>query len=537
MAITGNSPQKSQKSDIKTKDVQLDETLSDIDSNSSETELLSANDIKKNAPLRLKNKDNKHTLSESEVESVEEYFQTFLLETTRQSHSTVYDIIKDHGKKENFDQDEIIISQGETGMFVYILLSGCADVMSADGHIMRRICVGEIFGEMSVLFSRPVSANVKAHTNVSVVTIPKKIVKGLLKESIGDIDAIDWCIKRRYLPLGKSVDSARMYRRLTLSIFKTIPVFLSWSEHMLKDLIISMEDKLLILYPERSYIVIEDDPLMSMFILIHGKVELKQGHRVVAALNIRNTDDPFVFSESILYCENQLSTVNIQALSNCQVIQVRKDSIMNVLDKSPTQLNDFLGTRKQYEAFKARFGSIYSYYEADLQVEVLLRYLKTCAVYAKSEADNLLDKIFKSGYHEYHLGERIDVDRDIGVYEALLVVRGELVHKPNKFIDNSNVVGVNRICTYEFERQDASMIDLNCAQEFNGESAEMVQLVVRGTGSVIALESSKCLSLKAKTRCLLLKIPRPDQIAAQSVEVPYVNGGDKTQSVRDLELV
>lgn len=73
---------------------------------------------------------------------------------------------------------ETIVRQGETGDCMYVIQSGQAEVVqSTDGREVRLAVLGprDVFGEMAIFQKETRSADVRALTNVRVLTVDKKI--------------------------------------------------------------------------------------------------------------------------------------------------------------------------------------------------------------------------------------------------------------------------------------------------------------------------------------------------------------------------
>ncbi len=71
---------------------------------------------------------------------------------------------------EAFAAGDVIVSQGDEGTSMYIVVEGEVDV-SYDEQRSVRLGVGESFGEMSLIDKRPRSATVTAATDVTLAPI------------------------------------------------------------------------------------------------------------------------------------------------------------------------------------------------------------------------------------------------------------------------------------------------------------------------------------------------------------------------------
>lgn len=378
-------------------------------------------------------------LLENDCVSAEEHLQNFLIQTLGKSDSRVYDIISKHGRKRTFYPKEWVLKSGETRKGIFIILDGSVEVMTSDcSEVINRLNAGAIFGDISTLFDIPVSANVKVSRDVTLVNLPVEIILDLFKNA-KDLDIIDWFIQCRYLPSGTAVDSSRTYRRLALGIIKHLPLFSNWTDEMVKQLILLFEHTIVTLYPENSIIVLEQDPLTSVFVIISGKFQIKEGSRVIKTIAISPDSDPFVYTELALIVNGKLSPVTIKALSNCQVIHLKREWTMRVLERFPDHMDAFSDVARLFRISYERLSKIYLKNEADLQIELLCFYLKSSRLYSGFSPEQLWRLILNGNIREFEVGSSVLLETNPERYESIIVVRGEvkvIQEKVSNKIDN-----------------------------------------------------------------------------------------------------
>jgi CRP-like cAMP-binding protein len=84
-----------------------------------------------------------------------------------------------------FNGGEVIIRQGEAGNFMYEILDGQVEVFQErDGKEVRLAVLGkgDFFGEMAIFERELRSATVRAHGEVRVLTVDKKILLRRISE-------------------------------------------------------------------------------------------------------------------------------------------------------------------------------------------------------------------------------------------------------------------------------------------------------------------------------------------------------------------
>ena len=87
--------------------------------------------------------------------------------------------IHDLGFK-SFKYRDIIISKGQPGSHLYIIVAGKVAVVDDQDNVITYLCNGEVFGEMSLISGKPVGATVKAVSPTTVFRLDSKDFKSIL---------------------------------------------------------------------------------------------------------------------------------------------------------------------------------------------------------------------------------------------------------------------------------------------------------------------------------------------------------------------
>jgi CRP/FNR family transcriptional regulator, cyclic AMP receptor protein len=82
-------------------------------------------------------------------------------------------LVRADADTETYEPEAVIISQGEPGDRMYILLEGTV-IVSSDGRDIATLGPGNLFGEMCVINEEARSATVRARSAVRVVAITRK---------------------------------------------------------------------------------------------------------------------------------------------------------------------------------------------------------------------------------------------------------------------------------------------------------------------------------------------------------------------------
>jgi CRP-like cAMP-binding protein len=103
-------------------------------------------------------------------------------------------------RMERFLPGERVVSQGQPGQELYVIVEGRADVMVEQNglsSVVNQLAQGQFFGEMSLLTGDPRSATVVATTVLKVLVVGKDGLVQLVQEDRGVIERIGAVVARR----------------------------------------------------------------------------------------------------------------------------------------------------------------------------------------------------------------------------------------------------------------------------------------------------------------------------------------------------
>lgn len=86
------------------------------------------------------------------------------------SENNLKDIVSSLTMKK-YNPDKFILHKGQPGKHIYIIVSGNVSVINDDGNIIVNLGEGEIFGDMSLLSGKPVSASIKTVDHVKALLL------------------------------------------------------------------------------------------------------------------------------------------------------------------------------------------------------------------------------------------------------------------------------------------------------------------------------------------------------------------------------
>lgn len=83
---------------------------------------------------------------------------------------------------ENYDWGFLIAQKGDPGTQLYIIISGCVEVVDDDGVVLAEMKTGEVFGEMSLLSGERVTTTIQASEPCEIATMSQKNFSHILKK-------------------------------------------------------------------------------------------------------------------------------------------------------------------------------------------------------------------------------------------------------------------------------------------------------------------------------------------------------------------
>lgn len=109
-----------------------------------------------------------------------------------------------------YDENDIILREGDTDTNLYKVLSGNVEVYSGFGtdreNILGILSEGDYFGEMGLLTGAPAIYTVIAYNNPLVLSVEKDDLFSYVKQNYSDLIAIMENMARSMLNMKKNID-------------------------------------------------------------------------------------------------------------------------------------------------------------------------------------------------------------------------------------------------------------------------------------------------------------------------------------------
>jgi CRP-like cAMP-binding protein len=109
------------------------------------------------------------------------------------------------GRRESFDPGQVIVSKGDMGDAMYVMLAGSAEVdIGGRFHTLKP---GDFFGEMALVAAKRRTATVKAVDAVEVLRIPGEGFRSFLLENPAVAVAILRAVVERLSEVQERIDA------------------------------------------------------------------------------------------------------------------------------------------------------------------------------------------------------------------------------------------------------------------------------------------------------------------------------------------
>jgi N-acyl-L-homoserine lactone synthetase len=86
-------------------------------------------------------------------------------------------------EREFHSAGELVVRQGESGSAAYVIVSGRAVVLDANGQTVATLEQGDLFGEIALLSNVPRTATVRAETDLDLMVVERAAVRAQLRDN------------------------------------------------------------------------------------------------------------------------------------------------------------------------------------------------------------------------------------------------------------------------------------------------------------------------------------------------------------------
>eukprot|EP00057_Strongylocentrotus_purpuratus_P029634 XP_011684108.1 PREDICTED: uncharacterized protein LOC100888053 [Strongylocentrotus purpuratus] len=248
-----------------------------------------------------------------------------------------------------------ILTKGGRAKGIYILVKGQVKVISASDEPVAILSPGDFFGEISTLFYVPVTATAQSSAKAQFLLLKDEN----LRKAIGEVvstDLMDYYVRQRYFDTSGKLDQAELMSRICLNTLEKIPLFSKWKGDACSSLVKQCKEDIgiqypVLLIPDRTMLVMEEDKSEEVVIVTRGKVEITREKESIAVIDVDRW--PFWIGEEGLFTSID-NTCAARAIGPCQAIRIKKSTIQNITNKFKVEAGyDF---EKRAKVWESRLG-------------------------------------------------------------------------------------------------------------------------------------------------------------------------------------
>ncbi|XP_054753460.2 uncharacterized protein LOC129259183 [Lytechinus pictus] len=426
-----------------------------------------------------------------------------------------------------------ILTKGGRAKGIYILVKGQVKVLSVSNEPVAILSPGNFFGEISTLFYVPVTATAQSSAQAQFLLLKEENLRKATGEVVST-DLMDYYVRQRYFDTSGKLDQAQLMNRICLTTLERIPLFGKWKGDSCSSLVKQCKDDIgiqypVLLIPDMTMMVMEEDKSEEIVIVTRGKVEVRREKESITVIDVERW--PFWIGEEGLFA-NIDNACSVRAVGPCQAIRIKKSTVQNITNKFKVEAgNDFEKRAKVWETRTNQHNRLSDRMKAEILLPVLINTL------SRSEMFSRASLVFVYNLAMFFSAEAYD---DKGVIingsgnpakmkKVLQAKKAEQINKQNQknaiqgssayksiqgttasnFISENDVflmplkgeMFIPGVDNYTFEEK--SIIYLPEAQ------LKEIKLTARGDTLVLTIEGSRLLSLCNSYPDIQVNIPRP----------------------------
>ncbi|KXJ23735.1 cGMP-dependent protein kinase, isozyme 1 [Exaiptasia diaphana] len=272
------------------------------------------------------------------------------------------------------ESSKVLLRKGEIPAGLYVVVSGKFEVLSeGENFVLREIGEGDCFGEVSVMYNTKCTATVRAISRSTVIQLKTEDARRLFTLP-PKIPQREWFIQRKYIDSSGLFEGSGLSKDIALKVLTKAPVFQGWNENTLKEIVKSLKERPITLYPAGSVIFLQGFTGSEMYILLHGRVQFSTKDQELAVFDAG--ENGFCFGEEGLFAKTKRRS-NVRTLSPCQIIQLTAENFHGALDKNPADKMLLQLTHQKWkEHITKRNNQLYEEFGGALDMEILRMALK-----------------------------------------------------------------------------------------------------------------------------------------------------------------
>ena len=232
-----------------------------------------------------------------------------------------------------------VIKEGEMGEIAYLLEKGALEVVSADGAAKKAISIGEVFGEVSLIYNVPRTATIRATQPSSCWALEQyEFQTSVQQVAINE--------RRRIFEFLRSIE-----------IFSALPTF------QISKIVDVVENES---FPAGATILKQGDVGASMYVILSGEAVVSEAVLVEGESNDQAAEEPilrrilnqgdYLGERSLLLKEPRSATVT--AVSDVEAVRIDTDTFVTLLPPLHASLSQKFQEYKELSLASQRVSQI-----------------------------------------------------------------------------------------------------------------------------------------------------------------------------------
>ncbi|XP_031567474.1 cGMP-dependent protein kinase 1-like [Actinia tenebrosa] len=307
-------------------------------------------------------------LPEESRQMLEEWMTNVPFSLTSSQKQVIFDAVH----LLDVEAPKTLIRKGDDVIGIFIVLSGKIEVVH-EGHVIREVPNGDCFGEVSLMYGTKCTADVRAVSRASLLLLKAQEARQLFTLP-PEITILDWFVKRKYVDTSGLFPKSKLSQEIALITLQKAPIFQGWREITLKQIVESLKERPLTMYPAGSLIYSQEVTGWEIYLLVHGRVQFSTNNQDLVVFDA--SDQGFCFGEEGFF-GNTKRRSSVRALSTCQIIMLEAKNFYDVLSEHPAENTLFqMIHHKWKEHIEKRNNDLYKQYGGALDLEILRMALK-----------------------------------------------------------------------------------------------------------------------------------------------------------------
>ena len=250
-----------------------------------------------------------------------------------------YNIVRDI-QKQDYEQGECLVQEGEYAYGLYFINKGKCNVLSRKNDIViNELLDGDFFGEISSLYNELCTATVVTATRCELFYLNKtKLSQHALSGNL--VQLRDWCVSQKYLHAASLfLKDEKLEELIIMESMKGTYLFKDWSNEALNNVYKKLPKNPIELHPSNSVICFGDVHNDCCYLILKGKIrvceECNVAHKKEKVIQVYGNEVLLLHDEKLF--SNPSNCFSIKTVTPCQVVTFHTTYFSELVTECPTE--------------------------------------------------------------------------------------------------------------------------------------------------------------------------------------------------------